>query len=592
MKKLIRINMNVVSAVSESVPDSYDMLGGKSLTSRIVFDEVDPLCDPLGPYNKLVVAPGLLGGTQVPCSGRLSVGGKSPMTGGIKESNAGGTAARALAKLGVKAIILEGKSESGQWWVLKISSDSVALLPADDLIGKGNYETVRLLRERFGPKCAVMSIGQAGEQGMAAASIAVSTSEGYASRHCGRGGMGAVMGSKGIKAIVIDDSNATEKDALCEIADEAEFRSACKEWSKELIATKSLLTNLGTTGVLGIVNKLGSLPTQNFRRGQFEFSEEICGEKLKATVLERGGKTGHACSAGCVIRCSNIYKDRDGEYLTSGLEYETIVLMGSNLLIHDLDVIATLDRMCDDFGLDTIDTGGAIGVAMEAGLLPFGDGEKAILLLSEVGKGSIIGKVIGQGALLTAKVLNVTHVASSKGQQLAGYDPRGFKGTGVAYATSPMGGDHTAGNMLPGRGAWRGIEMNSQKENQIMASVDVQYMTAALDSLGLCIFTGPVPESMKWIAKIMTFAFGRTFSARDVVQLGIENINTEIEFNKRAGIKNSTHRMSEFIYKEPLMPNGFIFDLDKREVEEALELENGYVYGNGFLETYSSVELE
>ena len=584
--------MNSGIVTFESIPDAYSTLGGKGLTSRIIFDEVNPLCEPLGPNNKLVIAPGLLGGTQAPCSGRLSVGGKSPLTGGIKESNAGGMAARSLAKLGIKAIIIEGKPEQKRWWILKISLNSAELIPADEYIGKGNYHTVGMIREHFGSKCAVMSIGQAGEQGMVAASIAISTSEGYASRHCGRGGMGALMGSKGIKAIAIDDSAAQKENSLCTIADVAGFSAACKEWSKELIASKSALTNFGTTGVLGIVNKLGSLPTQNFSKGQFEYVEDICGEKLKETVLNRGGKTGHACSAGCVIRCSNIYNNRDGEYLTSGLEYETVVLMGSNLMIHDLDTIATLDRMCDDFGLDTIDTGGAIGVAMEAGLIPFGDGEKAISLLSEVGKGSLIGKVIGQGALLTAKVLNVDHVATSKGQQLAGYDPRGFKGTGVAYATSPMGGDHTAANMLPGRGAWRGIEMNSQKDNQIIASVDVQYMTAALDSLGLCIFTGPVPDSMKWIAKIMTCAFGTSFSEHEVVQLGIDNINLEIEFNKRAGIKNSTHRMSEFIYNEPLMPNGYIFDLDAGEVEAALEPENGYRYGKGFLASYSSTELE
>ena len=233
MAKIIRVNLTQKTIFSESVPDKYFMLGGRGLTSQIIFDEVDPNCGALGKNNKLVIAPGLLTGTPAPSSSRLSIGAKSPLTGGIKESNAGGTVARKLANLGIKAIILEGKPEFPTWHLLKITNAAVVILPAGDIVGLGNYETVARLQTVHGSKVGIMSIGPGGERRMGAATIAITDPEGRPCRHCARGGLGAVMGSKGIKAVVIDDRGAD--DQLFNIADRKGFNEISRTWAKAMV---------------------------------------------------------------------------------------------------------------------------------------------------------------------------------------------------------------------------------------------------------------------------------------------------------------------------------------------------------------------
>ncbi len=576
MGKIIRVNLGLGMSKYEKIPKEYKKLGGKGLTSQIIIDEVDPVCEALGQRNKLVIAPGLLSGTNAPSSGRLSVGSKSPLTGGIKESNAGGTAARALARLGIKAIIIEEKpSDEEELKLLLINNTEVKLVSAESVMGLGNYETMAKLREKYGSKVTIMSIGQAGEFCMATATIAVSTSEGHASRHCGRGGLGAVLGSKKIKAIVIDDSHVTNDDHLAQIVDLPQYREVAKEWAKEIIKERASLTKYGTTVTLGFANEIGGLPTKNFRYGAYENADKINAEALRNTMLERGGKAGHACSAGCVIRCSNVYNNVDGEYLTSGLEYETIALFGSNLCIDDLDTIATLDRLCDDFGIDTMDTAGAIAGFMEANIISFGDKEKTIELVEEVGTGSLTGRVIGQGAYITGKVLGIGRVAHVKGQYMAAYDPRCFKGTGISYMTSTMGADHTSANMI-GKGKWRNVHKPDQIEGQIEANRDVQYITAAIDSLGLCIFVGCVPVAMEYSAKLLTAMMGEKISSDDVIKMGIQNICNEIKFNKLAGIDKIHHRLPEFMEEEKLGPVGYTFDIPQKEISDMFDEDYSY----------------
>lgn len=567
MSRLIRIDRKEQTAAFEPLTTDIVRLGGRALTSHLLYREVDPGCDPLGAGNKLILAPGVLSGTTAPCSGRISVGAKSPLTGGIKESNAGGTAARAMARLGIKALIIEDLPVNRDLQILYICKDGIAFHPAGELAGKGTYDTMAALRERFGTKCAILCIGPAGEQTMEIASIAINTVEGYPSRHCGRGGLGAVMGSKGLKAIIIDDNGADKEIHNLQPADSATYAAACKEWAKNLIETKKLLTRFGTSFLVDVVNKLGAIPTRNYSHGQFDQVKGLSCETLEATVNSRGGRMGHPCMPGCVIRCSNIYHDERGEYLTSGLEYETIALMGSNLDIDDYDFVATMDRMCDDFGVDTMEVGAGIGVAMEAGLLPFGDKEGALALLRSLGEGTPKGRGLGRGAAHFGEGLGCRRIPTAKGQALAAYDPRVFKGTGVTYATSPMGGDHTAGNMLAGRGKWRGIEDTKQTEGQIEASVDVQLMTMVLDMLGLCIFTGPVPETMGWLSRILTAAYGETVTPDDLLAVGRTILEIEVAFNARAGIGMAANRLPEFFYTEPLGPNGTVFDVDRERLE-------------------------
>ncbi|MDA8227678.1 MAG: aldehyde ferredoxin oxidoreductase, partial [Desulfitobacterium hafniense] len=238
---LIRVNMSTKEVTKEILPKEYLFLGGRSLTSRLLMDEVDPTCEALGPKNKLIIAPGLLGGTVAPCSGRISIGAKSPLTGGIKESNGGGTAAGKLAKLGIRALVIEGQPQEENFFLLKVTNDEVEILPTDDIKGLGNYDTAKTLFRKYGSKTGIISIGPAGERGYSVSTIAITDMEGTPCRHCGRGGMGAVMGSKKIKAIVIDDNGASK----ITYKDEKTFKDVSREWAKELVITRKGMTDYG-----------------------------------------------------------------------------------------------------------------------------------------------------------------------------------------------------------------------------------------------------------------------------------------------------------------------------------------------------------
>lgn len=265
------------------------------------------------------------------------------------------------------------------------------------------------------------------------------------SRINARGGIGAVMGSKRLKAIVIDASQGSKPP----IADREAFRQAQKEYNKALMAHPQTgsYAEYGTAGMTKLTQAFGALPTRNFARGQFAGAERISGEYMRQLLLHRGGESEptHACMAGCTIRCSNIFGGEDGKAIVSPLEYETIGLMGSNLEIDDLDAIARMNWEVNDIGLDTIDVGAALGVAAEAGLLQFGDSQRALELIGEIRQGTPLGRLLGSGVATTGKVLGVKRIPAIKGQAISAYDPRTIKGTGVTYLTSPQGADHTAG---------------------------------------------------------------------------------------------------------------------------------------------------
>lgn len=395
-----------------------------------------------------------------------------------------------------------------------------------------------------------------------AASIAVSDPDGLPNRHCGRGGMGAVMGSKGIKAIVIDDTGADER--LVEVADEEGFNAVAKEWAEKLTESGKTLRALGTAFLVDPISAVGGFPTRNFSKGTFEGYEKINGASLVEKINERGGKVGHPCSPGCVIRCSNVYNDADGNYLVSAIEYETIGLMGSNLGINCLDTIAKLNRKCNDYGLDTIEVGGALGVAMEAGVVSFGDIEAALKLVDEIGNGTILGRLLGSGSTITGKVLGVTRVPAVKGQNMPAYDPRALKGTGTTYATSTQGADHTIGNALPGR---YGVDPN-KKDQQVEVSRNLQINTAVVDGLGLCLFVGPMPPTMEIIARLMSTVVGRQLSVDDILEMGRNLLRVERDFNRAAGFTNVHDRLPEFFTTEALEPKGVVFDITAEELDE------------------------
>ncbi len=564
--KILRIDTGRKKVTGEQVPDKYMRFGGRALTSRIISDEVPPTCHPLGPLNKLVVSTGLLGGTSAPNSGRISIGTKSPLTDGIKESNVGGRLGVAMARAGIRAIVLEGIPEDDSLYVVVVGPDGAVLDDASQWRGLGTYALADRLREKYGEKMCALCIGPAGEQRLAAASIMATDMDGNPSRAAGRGGTGAVLGAKGIKAIVMLPMPAVKT----EYRDAGKFRETASLFARELAVAKKGLTTYGTAAMVAAANAVDGLPTRNYTSGAFERASEMDGQALHDRIVERGGKISRGCHPGCVIRCSNVYKDENGEYVTASLEYETMVMAGPNLDISDLDALAAYDRACDDMGLDTIDTGAALGVAMEMGLIKSGDSEAVLDAVYEVGKGTLLGRLTGSGVRVMGKVLGAWRVPEVKGQSTVAYDPRSFKGMGCAYATSPMGADHTSGPAIPGRG---GLDPEKRFEltdaaGQVELTRDLQIMIAVCDSLGYCFFVGPDITNMKRSAVLLNAMYGWDMSYEDVLDLGVSTLNVEKEFNNRAGLGPGTDRLPDFFYCEKLPGSGRSFDISHEELKD------------------------
>ncbi|MGD8344133.1 MAG: aldehyde ferredoxin oxidoreductase C-terminal domain-containing protein [Desulfobacterales bacterium] len=576
MDQILRINMGAdggPAAKTEPVGD-YAGAGGRGLTSAIVSKEVPPLCHPLGEDNKLVIAPGLLSGSTAAMSGRLSVGCKSPLTGGIKEANAGGQPSQMLGRLGYAAIVLEGKPKADTLYRILINKDGVDIQEDNSLCMLGNYDTVDKMKAEYGDKISCISIGQAGEMKLAGASIACSDMELRPTRHAGRGGVGAVMGAKGVKVIVIDDSGMKMRQPK----DPDAFKAANKEWVaglKKHPVSGEGLPAYGTNVLTNVINEAGAYPTKNFMWGRFDNCDKISGETQAAVEEERGGKGAatHGCHRGCIIRCSGTYLNKDGQYLTKQPEYETVWAHGGNCGIDDLDAIAQLDRLDDDFGLDTIEMGATIGVAMEAGLAEFGDAEAAIRLVKEVGEGTPLGRILGSGAAMTGKVFGVERVPVVKGQAMPAYDPRGVQGIGVTYATATMGADHTAGYAVATNIMGVGGSVDPLKpEGQIELSRNLQIATAAVDATGMCLFVAfPVldqPETFQALIDMINAFYGLSLTADDVSELGKSILKNEREFNLAAGLTSKDDRLPEYFKKEKLPPHDITFMVKDEELDE------------------------
>jgi aldehyde:ferredoxin oxidoreductase len=574
MDKILRIDMGAPGAPRATIEPVGALagLGGRGLTSVIVAKEVDPTSHPLSAANKLVIAPGLLTGTSASTSGRISVGCKSPLTGGIKESNAGGQAAQALARLGYFAVILEGQPAGDDLWKIVIDKNGVSFAKANGLRMLGNYDTVERLRKEHGDKVAYMTIGQAGEMKLGAASIACTDRELRPTRHMGRGGVGAVMGSKKIKAIVVDEAGTTPPQPK----DPAKFKLAAKsfvEGLKRHPVTGQGLPAFGTNVLTNVLNEAGAYPTFNFQQGQFAGAAKISGEAQAQLETERGANPTHGCQRGCTIQCSGIFHDKNGKYVTKQPEYETVWSHGGNCGIDDLDAIAELDRMDDDFGLDTIEMGVTIGVAMEAGVIKFGDAPGAIRLLQEVGKGTPLGRILGSGAGITGKVFGVERVPVVKNQALPAYDPRGVQGIGVTYATSTMGADHTAGYAVATNILKVGGFVDPLKpEGQVDLSRNLQIATAAVDSTGMCLFIAfPVldqPDTFQNLLDLLNAHYGLSLTGDDVVALGKKVLSAERAFNTKAGFTHEHDRLPRFFEQQPLAPHQVTFQVKPEELDK------------------------
>lgn len=568
--------VNLTTGEILSRPADDPLAGGRLLTGQLVSEFVPPQCDPLGPQNALVLAAGVLANMRASTGSRLSIGCKSPLTGGIKESNSGGMAGDSLAGLGYQAIVFLGALPAGRTavFVLDESGHRLDFDSAESLWGKGNEETAAHLLNRYGQDFCALTIGQAGEQLMTAAGIAVTDAEGNPYRLAARGGVGAVMGSKGLKAILLARPGKSGKSL------EKNARTNVTAFNKHVATSErvGVLRQYGTASTVMPVQSLGGLPVRNFSKGQLPDADPISGETMRELILQRGGKglPTHACMSGCVIQCSNAFPDENGDLLAAPVEFETIGLCGSNLELTLLDDIAKINRLCNDYGLDTIEVGAALGVMMEAAeteTLPlevnraelprFGDSASALGVLEQVPQATPLGRLLGDGALATGKALGVRRIPTVKGQAISAYDPRVVKGTAVTYATSPQGADHTAGLTV-----FFPVDHRDPKL-AVSLSRKAQIQRAAYDALGLCAFntsaTGQRPDI---ILNMLSAVYAMALPDDWLDSLGLKVIHLERAFNHAAGLTAQDDRLPDFFKTEALAePVKTVFDVPDAELD-------------------------
>ncbi|MFX0036203.1 MAG: aldehyde ferredoxin oxidoreductase C-terminal domain-containing protein [Candidatus Hermodarchaeota archaeon] len=571
-KRILRVNMTNLEAKFEDLPEDYKTLGGRGMTSVIVSKEVPPTCNPLGPHNKLILAPGIVTGTDAPSSGRISVGGKSPLTGGIKEANAGSPFAQMLARMRIGAIIVEGKHKGDDNYLLKVSMDGGEFINANKWAGKGLYGVYKDLFKEYGNKVGICSVGVTAELLGAMSGVCFNDPEGLPSRYAGRGGLGAVMASKGLKFIVVDETGAPG----VEIANEEVFRAGIKKLrdaltTHDITKPEGALNSYGTSVLVNIINEAGGLPQRNFSAGQDDRAENVSGEAKAEIIKKRGGVRPHFCNPGCIIQCSEIWVKPGGKDPVGVLEYESVWALGPNCGIYDLDDIGELNRACNDLGCDTIEAGDTIAVAMEGGLINFGDGKGAIKLMDEIRKKTPIGKILANGTEITGKVLGVTRIPTVKGQGLPAYDPRAIKGIGVTYATTPMGADHTAGYAIAPEILGVGGTLDPMDPKKAEVSRNLQLATAAVDATGYCLFIAfavlDIPEGLEGVMESLNGVLGTNLTVDDVAPIGKSIVDVELEFNKKAGFTPMHDRLPEMFLDEKLPPHNTVFDVSDSDLD-------------------------
>lgn len=554
--KTLRVNMTRLEITSEEIPAGQELIGGRGLTARILNREVSPAIDPLSAEAKLVIATGPLAGTNASSLGRLSIGAKSPLTHGIKEANVGGPAGQKIDRLGIRAIIIEGCPPDDRFYYLLLSADKFSLEPADDLRGLKTHDTAVQLRDRTNNKITAVSIGLGGERRWKSAAITFTDKDGYSSRHAARGGLGSVMGAKGLKAIVIDDKDAKP----VPLKNKSVFRKAQQQF-RELAKTDHMIegmSTMGTPNIIESVRAIGSMPVFNYGSEPLDGVEKISGLALMKLQQERGGSM-DPCMPGCVIGCSIVYNNADGKHVTSSYEYETIALMGTNLGITDPDVIAEYDRIIDDIGIDSIELGSAMGVAAGAGRVQMGDSKGVKAMLQEIEDGTEFGSVLGNGVVETARYLGVDRIPAFKGQSMPAHDARATKTTGVTYFTSPQGADHTAGVSY---------EDPQGTEGQVDRSLKVQIFCAMADSLGLCILAAPSDPTrlLIYLRGLIKGRYGINISANELFEIGKETLRQELAFNQGTDVETA-HPRPDFLRKEKLAPLSAVFDIDQTEID-------------------------
>jgi len=554
--RLIRVDMTTQTVEIEAFPNAWKLLGGRGLSARILVEECDPACDPLGPGNVLVMAPGVLAGTAAPTSGRISIGGKSPLTNGIKEANAGGNPGQDLMKLGYRAIVVTGQpKDRSKRYALDVTAEGAKVKEVPDCKGLWNYALVEHLAQSYSDTASFISIGPAGELCLKGASVACTDQESqrHPTRHAARGGLGAVMGSKGLKYVAVDAG----KTGVRQPAERKEFMARCKTYTKDYLAGPQMFKT-GTSTVVPVANMLNTFPYKNRTEGQSPDAATLSGTNIIESFATRGGHM-HNCMTGCIVQCSNVVHDKDGKYKTSALEFETITLLGANCAIQSWEDVADLDRLCDEVGLDTIETGAAIAVYMDSGGMAWGDAEGAKGLLKQIAEGTELGKAIGDGALSIGKKRKHHRIPVVRGQALPAWDPRPLKATGVTYCTSPMGADHTAGLI---------VNPGMPQDQWARASQEAQMVNAICDSSGFCQFIQPTMDDIR---AFYGHLYGEAISREQISDMAWQVLQDEWEFNRRAGLSEDADQMPDCMKQDAIGPAKMVWDVPADVVVQAYQ---------------------
>jgi len=554
--RLIRVDMTRQTASVEPFPEEWKLLGGRGLSAKILLGECDPGCDPLGPDNVLVMAPGVLSGTAAPTSGRISIGGKSPLTGGIKEANAGGNPGQDLMKLGYRAIVVSGQpADPEKRYALDVTEDGATVKEVPDCKGMWNYALIDHLAKSYPETASFMSIGPAGELRLAGASVACTDQEQerHPARHAARGGLGAVMGSKGLKYVSVDAG----KLGVRQPADRKAFAGLCKQYTKDYLAGPQMFKT-GTSTVVPVANMLNTFPYKNRTEGQSPDAQTLDGNRIVESFEERGGGM-HNCMTGCIVKCSNVVHDAEGNYKTSALEFETLTLLGANCAIQSWEDVADLDRLCDEVGLDTVETGAAIAVYMDSGGMEWGDAEGAKRILQEIAEGTDLGRAIGNGAAAIGKKTGHARVPVVRGQALPAWDPRPLKATGITYCTSPMGADHTAGLI---------VNPGLPQEEWVVASQEVQMINALCDASGFCQFLQPTLDDIRAFYGAL---YGEEISREQAADMAWSVLQDEWEFNRRAGLSEDGDQMPDCMKQDAIGPAQAVWDVPADLVVQAYQ---------------------
>jgi aldehyde:ferredoxin oxidoreductase len=545
MGKILRVNLSA-GTFREETPGADFLaawLGGRGLAARLVYEEVPPCCDPLGPANKLVFAAGPLAGTAVPGAGRFAACARSPLTGTIFDSNAGGVWGVMLKRCGYDALVIEGVSPRPV--TLSIVDRVVTLEDASALWGLDTAETTGRLLEMSGPGASVACIGPAGENQARMAAV-------INDRHraLGRGGLGAVMGSKKLKSI------ALRGDQKVPVADPEKldfFIYETSKWIKASPITAQGLPEFGTAVLVNLINELGVFPSRNFQESQFDAAASISGEALAESFAS--GRTG--CHR-CPVQCGRLVKIGAGS--TTGPEYESLWALGPQCGIDDLETIVRANALCNELGLDTITTGSTIGCAMEMaekGLLDcslkFGDRTGLLTAIKDMACRSGFGDRLAEGSLRLAASCGAPQYAMQvKGLELPAYDPRGLVGLGLGLATGNRGGCHLQAYMV-GPEALGVPKMVDRFETGGKAglAINQQNIGAAIDSLVACRFIN-LAVSEEYFARLLTAVTGVKYLPQDLHRAGERIWNLERLYNLKAGFTAADDTLPHRLLEEPV----------------------------------------